>query len=74
MKVLKGTVLLLLAAVVAGVVAIFLADELARAGMLGTCFEGACGYAAIYGAFPLLWLVLFLASIVGYFAWAQGRG
>lgn len=74
MKVIKGIGLLLLAAVVAAVVSIFLAEEMARAGMLGTCFEGACGYAALYGAFPMLWLGLFIASIVGYVAWARRGG
>lgn len=36
---------------------------LAKAGVLGTCFEGSCGYVGMFAVFPLLWptlMILFL--------------
>ncbi|WP_454685003.1 hypothetical protein [Ancylobacter moscoviensis] len=50
-----------------------LAALLADAGLLGTCFEGACAYAAIFVAFPLLWLGLFAAFVTGWIWYARRR-
>ena len=47
-----------------GVVAIFTAGTMADAGMLGSCFEGACAYGAIFLVFPILWVALSVISIL----------
>lgn len=46
-------------------VALMLAGTLADLGWLGSCFEGGCGYAAVFYVFPLLWLILSIAAILG---------
>lgn len=47
---------------VCGAIAMFAAGLLAEFGYLGSCFEGGCGYAAVFFAFPLIWACL---SVVG---------
>lgn len=52
--------------VMTGTAALFSAGGLADAGMLGSCFEGACGYVAAFVVFPLLWLALMVAFAIGW--------
>ncbi len=66
MRFIKIIVMLVGTVVVSGALALLLASGMASAGMLGTCFEGACGYAALFLAFPLLWLALLAAAAIGY--------
>lgn len=49
-----------------------LLDALARRGWFGSCFEGACGYAAAYIYWPLMTLGLTLASLLA-LASVKGR-
>ncbi|MGC4026941.1 MAG: hypothetical protein QM744_18435 [Mesorhizobium sp.] len=56
----KRLALTLLALIVTGLPAIFIAGALSDYGYLGSCFEGACGYAAVFYAFPVIWIALFV--------------
>lgn len=71
MKVVKGIALTLMALIASGIAASFIAIGMADNGLLGSCFEGRCGYAAIYAAFPLTWIILFAGSVIGYLAWSR---
>jgi hypothetical protein len=68
---LKRVALVLLALVISGIPALFTAGMLADSGYLGSCFEGACGYAAIFYAFPLFWIVLFIAIWAVWSVWRR---
>jgi len=46
--------------------ALGIAFGIASLGLLGTCAEGACEYAALFLAFPALWLGLLAAAAIGY--------
>lgn len=55
------------------VLALLVATVLAETGMLGSCFEGSCGYAAMFLAFPLLWIGLTIAFFIVWWRWARRR-
>lgn len=66
MKTLKRIALLATGWAISGVVAFLLATLMAETGLLGSCFEGSCGYVGMFFVFPLAWLILFSASIAIY--------
>lgn len=70
-KVLGVTAFVLVALIGSAIAAVYIAEQMANAGMLGSCFEGACGYTALFGAFPVLWIALFTATMVGYAIWSK---
>ena len=45
-------------------VALFTAGYMSDSGMLGSCFEGACGYTAMFLAFPVLWVVMSIIAVL----------
>lgn len=65
---------LLHAAVTLGILAVmiwpsvWLADMMARRGVFGSCFEGACGYGALFVGFPIAWAG-FSAFGIGVWIW-----
>jgi hypothetical protein len=62
MRFIKTLVMLLGTVLLSGLLAL----GIASLGLLGTCAEGACEYAALFVAFPLLWLGLLLVTAVVY--------
>lgn len=66
MKALKRIALLAGSWVISGIVAFLLATVMAETGLLGSCFEGSCGYVGMFLVFPLAWVILFSASIAVY--------
>ena len=59
--------------VIAGGLAFLSLDPLASRGVFGSCFEGACGYAAIFVGFPLIWLALTIIGIIAWVFWNRRR-
>lgn len=70
-RIAKRIGLILLAVAGSGLLAFFLAAVLAGQGFLGTCFEGSCGYMALFFVFPLAWLVLLGVAL--FWLWSIGR-
>jgi hypothetical protein len=78
---LKMAVTVMLYGLVSGLAAWTGADIATDYGLFGSCFEGGCGYGAIFLGFPVLWLSLFMLLIVtqrwvglGLFgSWFEGR-
>jgi hypothetical protein len=66
MRFIKTLVMLLGTVLLSGLLALGIAFGIASLGLLGTCAEGACEYAALFVAFPLLWLGLLLVTAVVY--------
>jgi hypothetical protein len=66
MRLFKILVMLLGSVVLSGLVALGIAFGIAALGLLGTCAEGACEYAALFLAFPALWIALLVAAAFGY--------
>jgi hypothetical protein len=70
----KILILLLGTVVLSGLLALSIAFGIASLGLLGTCAEGACEYAALFLVFPALWLGLLAAAAIGYGAhWRRTR-
>lgn len=46
---------------------------LTEMGAFGSCFEGGCGYAALFLGFPLVWLALVVAGIAFWVRWWRRR-
>ena len=66
MRFIKALVILLGTVLLSGLLALGIAFGIASLGLLGTCAEGACEYAALFVAFPLLWFGLLLATGIVY--------
>lgn len=64
MRVLGRIVVALLVILLCAVPALILAVAMANTGLLGTCFEGACGYAAFFGVFPVLWILFSILAVI----------
>ena len=54
-----------------GVVSFFLTTVMVETGVLGSCFEGGCGYAAVFLAFPLAWFILFALYVMALLIWRR---
>ena len=52
--------------------ALGLAEWMARRGMFGSCFEGACGYGALFVGVPIAWAG-FSALGIGVWIWWRRR-
>lgn len=63
------TAVLVIAAVSAGI-AFLTMDPLASLGLFGTCFEGACGYVAVFAYWPIATIVL---TVLGGIMWFRMR-
>lgn len=69
MRILTNVVIFVLIMSVSAVIALLSLDPLTltHMGIFGSCFEGGCGYAAIFVGFPLITLVLTTAGCVIWF-------
>ena len=65
-----AVLLILLAS--AGIAALVL-DPLTRLGAFGSCFEGGCGYGAVFVGFPVITLLLTVIGCLVWFIWRRGR-
>jgi hypothetical protein len=54
---------------VSALLALVSVSLLAEQGAFGSCFEGSCGYAALFVGFPLVWLALAVAGIGLWVRW-----
>ncbi len=73
MKILGNIIIGLSGIAIIGVLSLFIAEFMADHGMLGTCFEGSCGYAAFFAAFPVMWLLLTVTFLIGWRVWVVRR-
>lgn len=53
--------------------AMLLAGLLSDLGWLGSCFEGGCGYLAVFFVFPAIWIVLTGVAAALWFRWWRRR-
>lgn len=67
--------ILVIAAILAAsaLLAIVSVSLLAEQGAFGSCFEGSCGYAALFVGFPLVWLGLAVTGIALWIRWWRRR-
>lgn len=70
MRVFIDIIAFVLIIVITGTIAWIAHDPLTSAGVLGSCFEGGCAYAALFVGFPLITGVL---SIIGCSVWVKRR-
>lgn len=54
-----------------GVVSFFLTAVMVETGTLGSCFDGGCGYAAVFLAFPVAWFFLFALYVMALLIWRR---
>lgn len=73
MKIIIRILIALAGILVSCVLALLVATFMAETGLLGSCFEGSCGYAAVFLAFPLLWIGFTTAFFIGWWRWARRR-
>ncbi|MGH6761332.1 MAG: hypothetical protein ACRECW_07035 [Phyllobacterium sp.] len=71
MQILILALILIAGLALTGCIAVALATLLAELGFLGSCFEGGCGYAALFVAFPLLWIILFASFVACFAIWRR---
>lgn len=67
MRILANVIVFLLIMAVSAVIALLSLDPLSHMGVFGSCFEGGCGYAAVFVGFPLITLVLTAVGCVIWF-------
>ncbi len=73
MKITIGILIALAGILLSGVLAFLMALFMGEIGMFGTCFEGSCGYVAMFLALPLLWIFFTIAFFIGWWRWARRR-
>lgn len=73
MRVLGNVVVFVLIMAVSAGIALLLLDPLAHIGVFGSCFEGGCGYAAVFLGFPVMTLVLTGVGCAIWFALSRRR-
>lgn len=59
--------------VISAILALLCATLFAEIGAFGSCFEGGCGYAALYVGFPLGWGILMVLGITLWIRWWRKR-
>lgn len=65
-KLLLNMLIFLTGTAVSGVLAYGLTGTLSAHGVFGSCFEGACGYRAMFVGFPLIWIGMTIAFLIGW--------
>lgn len=73
MRVLIHILAICMIVVIAGGLAFLSLDPLGSRGVFGSCFEGACGYVAIFVGFPLIWFALTIVGIAAWIFWWRRR-
>lgn len=73
MTLIKRIAFLIAVGIASGIPALFIAGALSDHGLIGTCFEGACGYAAIFYAFPFIWLIIYVALLMVWTKWRDRK-
>ena len=71
MRLFTNIVLLLSGVAGTGFVSFFVARTVVQTATFGTCFDGGCGYAAIFLAFPLVWFVTFALYVMALLIWRK---
>lgn len=71
MRLFTNIVLLLAGVVGTGFVSFFVARSVVQTATFGTCFDGGCGYAAVFLAFPLVWFVAFAFYVMALLIWRK---
>lgn len=71
MRLIINILLFVLGAVGSGICAFLLSAALADAGLLGSCFEGGCAYAALFMVLPVTWFVLFALYVMALLVWRR---
>ncbi|NWJ26278.1 hypothetical protein [Rhizobium sp. RM] len=71
MRLITNIVLFVLGIVGSGTLAFLLSSALAANGLLGSCFEGSCGYAALFMVAPLAWFVMFALYVMALLIWRK---
>ncbi|KJF72214.1 MULTISPECIES: hypothetical protein [Rhizobium/Agrobacterium group] len=71
MRLIVNILLFVLGAVGSGVCAFLLSGTLADSGLLGSCFEGSCAYAALFMVLPVTWFVLFALYVMALLVWRR---
>lgn len=61
----------LLIAIASAGIALLSINPLGRLGLFGTCFEGACGYVAVFAYWPLATMVLTVIGSLAWFVWRR---
>lgn len=73
MKIIIGILIALAGILISGVLALLLVIFMAEADMLGSCFEGSCGYVGLFLVFPPLWISFTIVFFIGWWRWARRR-
>ncbi|CDN93845.1 MULTISPECIES: hypothetical protein [Agrobacterium tumefaciens complex] len=71
MRLIINILLFVLGAVGSGICAFLLSAALADSGLLGSCFEGGCAYAALFMVLPVTWFVLFALYVMALLVWRR---
>lgn len=71
MRLIANILLLVLGIVGSGTLAFLASSALAENGFLGSCFEGGCGYAAVFMVLPLTWFVMFALYVMALLIWRK---
>lgn len=71
MRLLTNIVLLLGGVAGTGLISFFVGRSLVQAATFGTCFDGGCGYGAVFLAFPLVWFVTFALYVMALLVWRK---
>ncbi len=71
MRLFTNIVLLLAGVAGTGFVSFFVARTVVQTATFGTCFDGGCGYAAVFLAFPLVWFVTFALYVMALLIWRK---
>lgn len=71
MRLLINILLFIVGAVGSGIFASLISAALADSGLLGSCFEGNCGYAALFMVLPVTWFVLFALYVMALLIWRR---
>lgn len=71
MRLIVNILLFVLGALGSGICAFLLSGALADSGLLGSCFEGNCAYAALFMVFPFTWFVVFALYVMALLIWRR---
>jgi glucan phosphoethanolaminetransferase (alkaline phosphatase superfamily) len=71
MRLIINILLFVLGAVGSGICAFLLSAALADSGLLGSCFEGNCAYAALFMVLPVAWFILFALYVMALLVWRR---
>jgi hypothetical protein len=71
MRAVTNILILVAGVAVSGLVAAFTVTVVAEASESRSCLEEACGYAAVFMAFPLAWFILFSLFVMAMLIWRR---